>query len=339
MIKNRLLIDALKCSNRGRAPVWLMRQAGRYMPEYRALRAKHSFLEMCHTPELIAEVTHLPLRSFGMDAAILFSDILVIPEALRVGLHFDDGVGPIIDRPLSLAKDVHDLPKVDMRESLQYVAKGIRLLRPTLDVPLLGFCGAPFTVASYMIEGKTSRDLRKTKQWMMRDPTSFHALLERLAEDSIVYLEMQIEAGVDAVQIFDSWAGVLGYAQFQEFSLSYLEKIVTRIKSKVPVILYCRGSSVFAADMAKANPSAISVDWNANLSTLRNSIPKTIALQGNLDPDILYAPHSMIKRETKALLDSMRGDPGYIFNLGHGITPEVSVEAVKTMVDCVREYQ
>lgn len=336
--KRSLLLDALACCNRRRAPVWLMRQAGRYMPEYRALRTKYSFLEMCHTPEIIAEVTQQPLRAFGMDAAILFSDILVIPEALRVGLHFDEGAGPIIDRPLATPQDVDSLPRVEMREALQYVVKGISLLRPTLDVPLIGFCGAPFTVASYMIEGKTSRDLRKTKQWMMRDPKSFHALLERLAEESITYLEMQIEAGVDAVQIFDSWAGFLAHAQFKEFSLAYLEKIIERIKSKVPVIVFCRGASVFASDLVQAKPSAISIDWNGDLAAIRRVVPFSIALQGNLDPDVLYAPHDMIRKEVKTLLDSMRGDPGYIFNLGHGVTPEVPVDSVRVLVDSVREY-
>ena len=337
-LKSSLLLDALKGQNSGRPPIWLMRQAGRYMPEYRALRAKHSFLEMCHNPELVAEVTMQPLRAFGMDAAIIFSDILVVPEALGVGLHFDDGVGPIIDRPLNSPADVEVLPSIDVRESLNYVAEGINLLRPMLDVPLIGFCGAPFTVASYMIEGKTSRDLRKTKKWMLRDPDSFHALLNKLMEDSIAYLEMQVDAGVDAIQIFDSWAGFLGHAQFLEFSLAYLEKIVARIKPKVPVILFCRGASVFAPDMVLAKPSAISVDWNANLPMLRRSVPRSVALQGNLDPDILYASHATIRKETLALLHGMHGDPGYIFNLGHGITPEVPVDAVKVLVDCVQGY-
>lgn len=338
MTRNRLLMDALHCCNQVRPPVWLMRQAGRYMPEYRALRAKYAFLQMCHEPELIAQITKQPLHAFGMDAAILFSDILVIPEALKVGLHFNEGAGPIIERPLISAIDVFNLPKVDMREALDYVAEGIKLLLPTIDVPLIGFCGAPFTLASYMIEGKTSRDMRKTKQWMLRDPTSFHMLLDRLADDAISYLEMQVEAGVEAVQIFDSWAGVLGHAQFCEFSLYYLKKIVERIKPKAPVIIFCKGASVFAQDLVKASPSAISVDWNARLSNLRPIIPFSIALQGNLDPDILYAPLPYLRKEIKALLDSMKGDPGYIFNLGHGITPEVPVEAVRELVDCVKSY-
>lgn len=335
---NSLLIDALHCRNQKRAPVWLMRQAGRYMPEYRALRAKHSFLEMCHCPELVAEVTQQPIQAFGMDAAILFSDILVIPEALGVGLRFDEGAGPIIERPLATASDIIKLPSVEMKEALDYVSQGIRLLLPSLKVPLIGFCGAPFTLASYMIEGKTSRDLRKTKQWMLRDPVSFHALLNRLAEAAGDYLEMQVDAGVQAVQIFDSWAGVLGHAQFCEFSLAYLKKIVARLKPKVPVTLFCRGASVFAPDLIQAAPNAISIDWNARLSDIRRVVPYPIALQGNLDPDLLYAPLPKLRQEVTALLDSMKGDRGYIFSLGHGITPEVPVEAVRELVDCVKAY-
>jgi uroporphyrinogen decarboxylase len=340
MTKSHLLIDALQGRNHAkRPPVWLMRQAGRYMPEYQVLRQKHSFLEMCHNPDLITEVTLQPIHAFDMDAAILFSDILVIPEALGVGLRFDEGAGPIIERPLQNPSDVAKLPKVDMKEALNYVSKGIKQLLPALKVPLLGFCGAPFTLASYMIEGKTSRDLRKTKQWMLRDPVSFHSLLDKLADAAIDYLEMQVEAGVEAIQIFDSWAGVLGHAQFHEFCLSYLKKITEKIKPKVPVILFCRGASVFATDLATVAPSAISVDWHARLSHVRQAVPRSIALQGNLDPDILYAPLPHLKREVITLLDSMRGDPGYVFNLGHGITPEVPVDAVRELVACVKSYQ
>lgn len=330
------LLDALKGKNKGRPPVWFMRQAGRYMPEYQAIRKKHSFLEMCHTPEIIAEVTMQPVNALGVDAAILFSDILVIPEALKVGLRFEDAVGPIIERPLSTAADIDSLPKINIPEALRYVEKGIKLLKPQLKVPLLGFCGAPFTVASYMIEGKSSKDLHKTKKWMLSDPASFHRLLDILADSAIKYLEMQVNAGVDAVQIFDSWAGFLAYPQFNEFSLAYLKKITDAIKPKVPVILFCRGTSSYTSEMAKIAPNAISVDWNARLTDLRRQIPSTITLQGNLDPDILYAPLDVVKRESNRLLSDMKGDPAYIFNLGHGITPGTPVDAVKAVVDCVR---
>lgn len=336
---NKLLIDALHCrNNAGRPPVWLMRQAGRYMPQYRALRAKHSFLDMCHQPELITEVTLQPIQAFGMDAAILFSDILLVTEALGLGLRFDEGLGPIIERPLSVGKDVDALPRVDMRQALGFVGDGIRMLKPELRIPLLGFCGAPFTVASYMIEGKSSKDLRKTKQWMLSDPQSFHRLLECITKHSLDYLDMQIAAGVDAVQLFDSWANVLGHAQFREFSLSYLDKMVRHIKGRVPVVVFCRGSSVFAPQLAEISPSAISLDWNCDLETVRKQTPASIALQGNLDPDVLYAPLPVIKKEVLSLLKSMQGEKGYVFNLGHGITPQVPVDAVRTLVDTIKEF-
>lgn len=331
-------LQALQCKNTGRPPIWIMRQAGRYMPEYRALRARHSFLEMCHQPELVAEVTQLPLHVFGMDAAILFSDILVIAEALGVGLRFEEKIGPIIERPLISGQDVAHLPSPDMGESLSYVYKAIQLLKPQLKVPLIGFCGAPFTVASYMIEGGSVRDLKRTKQWMLRDTESFHRLLTKIADCTIDYLNRQIDAGVNALQIFDSWAYVLGHAQFREFSLSYLKRLKDGLKDpKIPVILFCRGSSVFAQQLAEITPAAISLDWQSDIIKMRTIIPKTIALQGNLDPDILYADAATIRREANAMLKGMRGEPGYIFNLGHGIHPDTPVDALKTLVACVKD--
>lgn len=313
-----------------------MRQAGRYMPEYRALRSKYSFLEMCHTPEIAAEVTQLPIRAFGMDAAILFSDILVVAEAFDVGLRFEEGAGPLIESPLSLAKDVEALPVPSIRKKLDYVSQAIQGVKPQLKVPLIGFCGAPFTVASYMIEGCSSRDLKKTKKWMLANPDSFHSLLQKITNATIDYLKMQVAAGVDAIQIFDSWANVLADQQFKEFSLAYQKKILDVIRDQIPVILFCRGSSVFARQMAEIKPAGVSLDWNCHLPTIRKSISETVALQGNLDPDILYAPNDVIRREVRRLLNEMRNDSGYIFNLGHGIFPDIPVDAVKTLVEEVQ---
>lgn len=332
-----LLVEALHCRNENRPPVWLMRQAGRYMPEYRKMRAKHSFLEMCHTPEMAASVTLLPIQVFGMDAAILFSDILFVLEALGAGLRFEDSLGPIIERKVSTEKDVEALPKVDVNQSLGFVKETIKLLIPELKVPLIGFAGAPFTLASYLIEGGTTKSFKKTKEWMLSDPQSFHRLLEVISDVVISYLQMQVESGVHAVQIFDSWAGVLGYAQFQEFSLPYLAKIQKSLESsKIPTIMFCRGSSVFAPEIASLKPHAVSLDWNGDLAHLRRSLPAGIALQGNLDPDVLYAPLPMLQTQVKRMLKSMKGDPGYIFNLGHGIAPDVSPDAVKTLVDTIK---
>jgi len=338
-LTNDRLLKALSCQNTGRPPVWLMRQAGRYMPEYRALRAKYSFLDMCHQPELVVEITQLPLTVFGMDAAILFSDILVIPEALGLGLRFEDQVGPILERPLKTPADIAALPVLDVSDSLSYVAQSIRLLKERLEVPLLGFAGAPFTIASYMIEGGSSPALKKTKQWMLRDPVSFHRLLEKIADDTIAYLNLQIDAGVDAVQLFDSWAHVLGHVQFREFSLAYLKRIVEGLKPRnVPVILFCRGASVFAKQLAEAAPAGISLDWNTDITQMRLTIPQSIALQGNIDPDLLYAPKEVIQKELDRLITGMKGDKGFILNLGHGIHPDTPVDAVKYLIDAVKRY-
>lgn len=336
---NTLLLEALNCENQSRPPVWMMRQAGRYMPQYRAIRKKYSFVTMCHSPELAAEITKQPIKEFGMDAAILFSDILVIPEALGLGLHFEEGKGPVIERPVRTDKDVEALPMPDVREKLGYVKEAIQLLRGDLNVPLIGFCGAPFTVASYMIEGGSSADLKKTKQWMFKNPKSFHALLTHIAKVTIDYINMQIDAGAQVIQIFDSWANVLSSRHFKEFSLAYMNMIMEGIQEpKPPIILFCRGASVFASDLADIAPQGISLDWNVDLPKLRDVIPDSVALQGNFDPDLLYAPLDMIKQEVKQLLNEMDGDPGYIVNLGHGIKPDMSMDAVRTFVDTVKSF-
>lgn len=335
---NDLFLRALHCRNTlSRPPVWLMRQAGRHLASYRALRQRYSFLEMCHEPELIAQVTLLPLTAYDMDAAILFSDILVIPEAMGVGLRFEEQTGPLIERPLRTPQDIEALPLPTDLAELRFVAQGIQQLKPHLRVPLIGFCGAPFTIASYLIEGKTSRDFKKTKQWMLQDPSSFHRLLDKIVSWSLAYLQLQVNAGVDAVQIFDSWANTLAHHQFREFSLAYLQQLVKGMQhTQIPLILFCRGSSVFAPQLAEIQPVGIGFDWNCQLSQMRRSIPYPIALQGNLDPAVLYAPLPRLRREVNRLLDEMKGDTGFIFNLGHGIAPDVSESAVHTLVDCVK---
>lgn len=335
---NSLLLDALQCKNHARPPVWLMRQAGRYMPQYRSLRSKYSFLEMVHQPELAVAVTHLPLDLLDVDAAILFCDILVIAEAFGLHLHFDEGIGPIIDNPLQTSADIDALPTPNAEEAFAYVAKTIRYLRKDLKVPLIGFSGAPFTLASYMIEGRSSKDLRKTKQWMLKDPESFHKLLKRIADLVVDYLILQINAGAQALQIFDSWAHTLGYRQFNEFSIPYLKMIIGKLPKGFPVIVFCKGSSLFASELANCGASAISLDWNGDIAKIRKSLPSGIALQGNLDPDILYAPPSVIQKEVTNLLESMRGDKGYIFNLGHGVLPDIPFEHVKMLVDVVKNF-
>lgn len=337
---NDLFLKALHCQNSARAPVWFMRQAGRYMPEYRKFREKYSFLEMIHHPEIAAQITLLPIQLLEVDAAILFSDILVIPEILGVGLRFDEGLGPIIERPLTNLADINALPIPCVPEALNYIKEIISLLRPQLQVPLIGFCGAPFTIASYLIEGKSSNDMRKTKRWMLQEPESFEKLLDLITSLTIDYLHLQIAAGAEAIQIFDSWANRLSYRQFNRYSLAYLKKIVDGIAStRIPTILFCRGSSVFASELASIKPSCVSLDWNADLIKIRQTVPHQVAIQGNLDPDILYAPSPVIAREAKEMLTAMHGQPGYIFNLGHGILPDTPFDNVRFLVDFVKNFK
>jgi uroporphyrinogen decarboxylase len=232
---------------------------------------------------------------------------------------------------------VEALPMPPDVARLKFVAQGIRQLKSQLQVPLIGFCGAPFTVASYMIEGKSTRDLKNTKKWMLSDPQGFHSLLKKISDWTSAYLQLQIEAGVDALQIFDSWANTLAHHQFCSFSLAYMQSLLHAIRpSQIPTILFCRGSSVFAPLLAQLQPAGIGLDWNCQMTHMRQIIPCPIALQGNLDPDILYAPRSKIKEEVQRLLEEMEGDPGFVFNLGHGIAPDVSEQAVKTLIECVK---
>ncbi len=336
---NPLLLDALKGKNfSNRPPVWLMRQAGRYMPEYRKIREKYDFLEMCKTPEIATEITLQPIKAFGPDAAIVFSDILVIPDALDVGLRFEDGAGPVIEKALKTDRDIENLRTESLLGKLDYVFQTIRLLKKELKIPLIGFAGGPFTVASYMIEGRTGKTLRNTKKWMIQNPDSFHKLLNLLTSHTIEYVEKQIDSGADVIQIFDSWANALSDNHFREFSLPYMKRISDAVRKKnVPSILFCKGSCVFAPLLAKAGPSGIGLDWNAGIASVRSKLPN-ITLQGNLDPDILYASPPVLQREVKSILDSMQNDPAYIFNLGHGIAPDVSPDAVKILIDTVKQY-
>lgn len=344
---NRLLLDALGCKNKSRPPVWFMRQAGRYLPEYREIRKKHSLIEMFHNSEVAAEITKQPIDILGVDAAILFADILLVAEAMGVGLKFVEGPGPVkgpvIDRPVRTAVDVKALPdSVDVRETLGYVKKTIDFLTPDLKVPLIGFCGGPFTVAGYMVEGKSSPDLAHFRKWMHADAATIHRLLAKVTKVTIDYLQMQIDAGVAALQIFESTGYVLSQAQFRKFALPWLKEIVDAVRpSGVPVILFARGSLLFGTQLAELNPAAISVDWNVDLLHLRNQLSSNcpnskLALQGNIDPFALYGPQESIREEANRLLNQMKGHPGYIFNLGHGLQPGTPVDSVKLLVECVK---
>lgn len=323
-------LDALHGCNLGCPPLWIMRQAGRYLPSYQALRKRYTFEQLIHNSALAAEVTLLPFKEFEFDAAVLFSDILVVGELFGRRFHFPEGQPPCIDSPIT---EADSLVAKSPQETLSYVKETISLVKPQLKVPLIGFCGGPFTLASYLIEGG-SKTLSQTKKWLFTNPQSFHVLLQKITAASIAYVNMQIEAGVEAVQIFDSWAHVLAPRQFEEFSLSYLQIMTNQIKA--PVILFARSSSFRAKELATASPAAISFDWQRDLQEICLELPPSISVQGNLDPDLLRGDVQILKENVRLLLTSMQGHPGYICNLGHGILPDTPIDNVKALVDFVK---
>lgn len=339
-LQNDLLIRAALSQQTERPPVWMMRQAGRFMPEYWEIKNKYSFLEMCKTPEIAADVTMLPVDLLGIDAAILFSDILVTAEAMGGDLSFEQGVGPRFSNPVRSAADVERL-STDCLDKLQYVADAIKVIQQRLNgtIPLIGFAGAPFTILSYLVEGGSSKDFKLTKLLLNNEPQLAHRILQKIADVTVDYLNMQIGAGVNAVQLFDSWALALSWNDYQEFSHQYNKYILSRINRTVPVISFCKGSSVFAPIMAQANPDVISVDWNADLKNIKKTLPEGIAVQGNLDPFVLYAEKRVIKDKILQLFERMRGENGFIFNLGHGIMPDIPFDNVKYAIDVVKEFR
>ncbi|MBI3900760.1 MAG: uroporphyrinogen decarboxylase, partial [Chlamydiia bacterium] len=283
-----------------------------------------------HDTETVVETTILPVDLLGVDGAILFTDILTLLEGLSIRYDFQEGIGPVILDPPSA---IHIRPP---EEVYGYLTQAIYLLKKELKVPLLGFAGAPFTIASYCIEGKSSHDLKKTKEWMYRDPRGFHQLLETITEATIAYLHIQIDAGVQAIQLFDSWANALPYEEFLLYSLAPLKRITEAIKTRgIPIILFGRGRSLFVEELASLSPAAISLDWSGDLPSLRCKIPSSIAVQGNLDPMALYSPRPLLQERVERLLKRMEGDPGYIFNLGHGLLPDTPIENVHFLVDYV----
>jgi uroporphyrinogen decarboxylase len=338
---NTLFLDAAFSKQTERPPVWMMRQAGRFMPEYWEIKNKYSFLEMCKTPELAADVTMLPVDLLGIDAAILFSDILVTAEAMGGDLSFTQGVGPRFSNPVRNAQDVDNL-RVDVLDKLQYVGDAVKVVQQRLNgsIPLIGFAGAPFTVMSYLVEGGSSKDFKATKLLMHNHPEIAHKLLAKIAKVTADYLNLQIASGVNAIQIFDSWALALSWNDYQEFSHRYIQEIIANLNRKdIPVISFCKGSSVFAPIMAEAKPDVISVDWNADLLNIKQALPAGIAVQGNLDPHILYADKAVIKKTILQLFERMRGEQGFIFNLGHGIMPDIPFDNVKYAIEVVKEFK
>jgi uroporphyrinogen decarboxylase len=344
MTSRERFLAALACQPLDRPPVWVMRQAGRYLPEYRALKAKSSFLEMVRTPELATEVTLQPLKRFpALDAAILFSDILVIPEALGQPYAFRDTGGIQMAYRLETRAQINALaPASAIPEKLAYVGDALRLLKrevATTGHTLLGFGGSPWTLATYMLEGGSSEDFARAKLLFYTDRPAFDALLEKLTAALVAYFQMQIEAGADAIQIFDSWGGILAGPDYEAASLQWIRRLVAALPAGFPVILYAKGTSPHLAAQAASGVRAISVDWTADLAAVRANLPANLALQGNLDPVLMTTTPDIVHTQATRLLTSMRGRPGHIFNLGHGITPDAKLECMSALVDTVTSFR
>jgi uroporphyrinogen decarboxylase len=344
-LQNDLFLRALLRQTTARTPVWMMRQAGRYLPEYRATRAKAgSFLKLCMNPQLACEVTLQPLERYRLDAAILFSDILTVPHAMNLGLEFEAGEGPKIARPVRTSADIDRLPIPDPEGELRYVMDAVRTIRRELQgrVPLIGFAGSPWTVGTYVVEGGGSRNFEHIKGMLYGAPRDLHRLLDKLARATTAYLNAQVAAGAQAVMIFDTWGGALTPADYREFSLRYMQQIVAGLTReadgrRVPVILFTKGGGQWLADMANTGCDALGVDWTTDLADARLAVRDRVALQGNLDPSVLYAPPAQIREQVGRVLASFGNGHGHVFNLGHGIHPEVPPEHALAMVEAVHE--
>ena len=345
-LKNDRFLRALKREAVDMTPVWMMRQAGRYLPEYRASRQKAgSFMDLCTNPDLACEVTLQPLARYPLDAAILFSDILTIPDAMGLGLYFETGEGPRFKKIVRTAADVAALPIPDVESDLGYVMKAVSTIRRELNgqVPLIGFSGSPWTLATYMVEGGSSKDFRHLKAMIYDQPEVAHQLLDKLAQTVIAYLNAQIRHGAQAVQIFDTWGGALSASAYQEFSLRYMKQIVDGLirdhdGRPVPVILFTKNGGLWLESMAATGCDALGLDWTINIGDARRRVGDKVALQGNMDPAVLYASPATIRAEVKRILTDFGDHPGHVFNLGHGITPEVDPEHARVFIESVHEF-
>ncbi len=339
-LQNDIFLRACKRKNVEYTPIWIMRQAGRYLPEYRAVRKKADFLTMCKTPELAAEVTIQPVDLIGVDAAIIFSDILVIPEAMGMHLEMIESKGPRLYNAIRSINDVNNLKQVDAVKDLKYVLDAVSLTKKELNgrVPLIGFAGSPWTLMTYMVEGGGSKNFAEIKKFIYNQPKAAHLLLDKISSSVAEYLSAKIEAGADAVQIFDTWGGLLSPADFQEFSLNYIEKVISKIKRKgQPVIVFAKGVHYQLDKLAESGANVIGLDWTMELGKVRSKIGNKVAIQGNLDPTVLYGSKEKIREEAVKVLKSFGKNNGHIFNLGHGILPDVPPENAKFLVDTVKE--
>ncbi|HSC53731.1 MAG TPA: uroporphyrinogen decarboxylase [Phnomibacter sp.] len=338
-LQNDLFLKALRGEELNRPPVWMMRQAGRYLPEYLALKAKYDFFTRVQTPELAAEITLQPIDIVGTDAAIIFSDILVIPQAMGVEVLMEEGRGPLLPNTIQTQKDIDALITEGVEETLGYVMQALALTKQGLAgrVPLIGFAGAPFTILCYMVEGKGSKTWEKAKKFCFTQPQLAHALLQKITDITIAYLKAQVAAGADAVQVFDSWSGSLSKQDFEAFAQPYLLQIATALKGVAPVILFPKGSWYALPALAQSGASALGIDWCMDAQTARNLTNNSITLQGNFDPAKLLLPIPQLKQAVKEMIDAF-GTTRYIANLGHGITPDVPVDNAKAFVAAVKEY-
>ncbi len=336
---NHLLLKVLKGEETNRVPVWMMRQAGRYLPEYLKIREKYSFFERCQTPELAAEITIQPVDIIGVDAAILFSDILVVPQAMGLEVQLIESKGPYLPNPIRNEKDFDRIHQPNVQEKLSYVTDAIKLIKANLNnrVPLIGFAGAPWTLLCYMVQGSGSKTFDTAKAYCYQQPELAHRLLQMITDTTIDYLTAQIEAGADTVQLFDSWGGLLSKADFEMYSLKYISQIVEKIKDKAPTIIFAKGAWHSLTEMSKSGAAGLGIDWCITPEKAREFVGERICLQGNFDPAKLLAPIPIIERETKEMLRAF-GKKNYIANLGHGILPNVPVDHARAFVNTVKEF-
>ncbi|NEV94523.1 uroporphyrinogen decarboxylase [Psychroflexus sp. YR1-1] len=340
MIKNDLFLKALRGETVERPPVWMMRQAGRYLPDFMKLKEKYDFFTRCRTPELATEITVMPIHQVGTDAAILFSDILVVPQAMNIEVEMRPGVGPWLPNPIRDRKTLDQVIVPDVYEELGYVYEAIKMTKKELndEVPLIGFAGSPWTIFCYCVQGQGSKNFDKAKEFCFTEPQMAHELLQKITDTTIAYLKGKVEAGVDAVQVFDSWGGMLSPVDYQEFSWPYIQQIIDGLKDDIPVIAFGKGCWFALDTMAKSGASALGVDWTCSARNARYLSGGKITLQGNFDPSRLFSPPKDIKKMVHQMIDEF-GKDRYIVNLGHGILPNIPVENAKAFVEAVKEYK
>ena len=340
MIKNDLFLRALKGENVERPPVWMMRQAGRYLPEFMAIKEKYDFFTRCQTPELASEITVQPIRRYQMDAAILFSDILVVPQAMNIEVQMKPNFGPYLPNPVRTPQDVENIIVPDVTQALDYVYNAIKATKELLndDIPLIGFAGSPWTILCYCVQGQGSKNFDKAKAFCFTNPVAAHKLLQKITDTTIAYLKQKVKAGVNAVQVFDSWGGMLSPTDYKEFSWQYINQIIEALKNEVPVIAFGKGCWFALNDMANSNASALGVDWTISPKVARQLTNNKITLQGNFDPSRLLSPPNVIKQMVTQMINEF-GKDKYIVNLGHGILPNIPLKSVDAFISAVKEYK